>query len=1384
MAKYSEKTFLSQFSVSFNSFKVQTMAKNIFIFRMVLLLFIYSFCFKFNCVVPMVPVGEGLPFPTQIFSLSSIIFRNQNVLLFSDFNYNNGKLPLFLISPFLTKYDTREDVKSSINSTIFKDIHHFQSKAYTFCNKGTSIYFKPYLFYLNDNVKHFHAQFLQLSCLKLSNLFTIPKKETIWDFENHSDIIFSNTFVFKHYVDGAGPSQFSIIKSCKSFMFFVAFIQKYAQRRLHRVKSTKRKASVNNNLKLWMKLCLARQKLLKFCITSIYPMTADGNNVSSHQYAHISTLQIHMLNKNKRKLGQSLAQEKHYVYLSSLAFTFLLLILCGDVHPNPGPVLQPHRRHPQAESLVTGAWNVRTLLEKTRSHVRPTAVVSRELSRYNIDIAALSETRILGENRIDEVGGGYTFFLKGKDLGERHLHGVGFAIRTSLLPLLNEKYPTGVNERLMTVELHLDGCILTLISAYAPTLCSGDDEKERFYEQLNEIIREVPAANKLLLLGDFNARVGTDHESWDGVLGHHGVGQENSNGTMLLSLCTRHQLTITNTLFNQEEQFITTWMHPGTKRWHLIDYAITRTRDIHDVLHTRAMCGPCSWSDHKLVKCKMALKIKKRIHHSKAKTAPKLNVAKLRSKEVSEQLAKRLSDANGDSTGDDDVETAWSKHKDLTLSIAKATIGPVRRTHRDWFDENNDIIKPLLEELHDLKVQYIRDKDDGIIAASYKACKQAVQASLRAMQNAWWMARAAEVQAAADRRDAKSLYQGLKAIFGPKKSSYPSVKSKNGKSVITDPDKILDRWVEHFDEVLNQPSDFDSSVLEDIPQWETNHKLDEQPTLAEVEKSIKQLASGKAAGVDGIPPDVYKHGGSTIRMQLLCLYKQCWRQGVIPQDFKDADLVHLYKNKGDSKVCDNHRGISLLSIAGKIYARILLNRLMDHIQDIGLIPESQNGFMPGRSTIDPCFSLRLLQEKCMLQGQDLYLLFIDLTKAFDSVSRTGLWSLLEKIGCPDHFIKIIRSFHDGMKVTVREGNKRAEPFVVTNGTKQGCVLAPTLFSIFFSLMLFTAFKNTSKGIDIIHRFDRGLCQTNNVHFKARTKVTKAKVRDFLYADDCALAASSEDDLQELTDHFSSAAAKFGLTISLKKTEALGQSSHKSRIANPRILINGKPIKSVDNFKYLGSIVSKDCSMEPELSARIAKANSAFNKLSKRLWSKSGIRLETKVMVYKAVVLSSLLYGSEAWTLTAKQIRRLERFHLKCLRSICRIKWYHKIPDFEILDRCKIPSLQTFLDKNKLRWMGHVLRMEDTRTPKILLYGRVDKGAARQGNHLSYLNSVKALLREYAIDPSTLEEQAKNRNAWRSEVFHKTKKGHEDYINNMRDWRHRRKAGANAAQALP
>ena len=108
-------------------------------------------------------------------------------------------------------------------------------------------------------------------------------------------------------------------------------------------------------------------------------------------------------------------------------------------------------------------------------------------------------------------------------------------------------------------------------------------------------------------------------------------------------------------------------------------------------------------------------------------------------------------------------------------------------------------------------------------------------------------------------------------------------------------------------------------------------------------------------------------------------------------DLRDAkhQHQHLYKNKGDLSSCDNHRGISLLSIAGKILARIMLNRITKHILD-DVVSESQCGFRKQRGMVDMVFAIRQLQEKCVEQHQDLHLLFIDLTKAFDSVNRAAL----------------------------------------------------------------------------------------------------------------------------------------------------------------------------------------------------------------------------------------------------------------------------------------------------------------------------------------------------------------------------------------------------------
>jgi exonuclease III len=1082
------------------------------------------------------------------------------------------------------------------------------------------------------------------------------------------------------------------------------------------------------------------------------------------------------------KLRKHLVLSKRvFIIHMTLAPVFICLLLCGDIHPHPGPVLPPSSRHPGARLLNVASWNVRTLLETKRTAARPTAIVSRELARYNIDIAALSETRVLGDSELTEAGGGYTFYLKGKDSGQKRHHGVGFAIRSKLVAHLQGSLPKGINERLMTMSLPLEDTTLSIISAYAPTLASSDELKETFYNKLTDAINNIPFSHKLLVMGDFNARVGTDNTSWENVIGKHGVGNENSNGTLLLSMCSQLELVITNTIFQQANNHKTTWMHPGSKKWHMIDYVITRQRDIKDVNRTRAMCGTCVWSDHRLVKSKLALRAKSSRLRHRIKPCRKLDVSKLKSSEVRSKLAIKLQEAYAvtDSTGTSAAAT-WDTHKCITLKVAEEVLGFPERKHRDWFDENDPLIKPLLNQLHALHIDVVADKRNSIHNTAkenaYNSCKKQAQKSLRTMQNTWWEARATELQVAADHRDFRSFYQGLKAVYGPTYKANAAIKSKDG-AMLTEPAQVLDRWAEHFNGVLNQDSEFDMSVLDEIPQWDVNMSLAALPTIDEVLASIKQLTGGKSPGNDGIPPDVYKHGGTAVAEELLELFIKTWHEGQVVQDFRDASIVHLYKNKGDRACCDNHRGISLLCIAGKVLARLMLNRLIKHTENIGLIPESQCGFRPERSTDDMVFAVRQLQEKCKQQNQDLYLLFIDLTKAFDTVNREGLWRILEKAGCPPLFVRIISSFHDNMKATVREGSGKSEPFNVTSGTKQGCVLAPTLFSIFFSLMLHVAFKDTTDGVDIESRFDRGLCSTKNVHFKAKTKVTLSTIRDLLFADDCALAACSLKSLQHLCDRFATAARRFGLTISIKKTEVLYQPASGNAYVPPSVKIEGKQLNAVDNFKYLGSTISNCASIDSEITARIAKATAAFGRLTKRLWANRNIRLDTKIAVYKAAVITSLLFGCGTWSLKKQHIFRLEKFHQASLRKISRIRWFHKVTNYEVLSRCNINSLESMVDSARLRWTGHVVRMKDNRIPKALLYGRLASGVSRPGNHKTYLNSVNSTLRACGINGTHLEELASVRGSWRATTRAGIATAEADRIKCLIDKRDRRKARA-------
>ena len=169
-------------------------------------------------------------------------------------------------------------------------------------------------------------------------------------------------------------------------------------------------------------------------------------------------------------------------------------------------------------------------------------------------------------------------------------------------------------------------------------------------------------------------------------------------------------------------------------------------------------------------------------------------------------------------------------------------------------------------------------------------------------------------------------------------------------------------------------------------------------------------------------------------------------------------------------------------------------------------------------------------------------------------------------------------------------------------------------------------------------------------------------------------------MQYSMDLFSNACSNFGLTISTKKTEVMYQPAPKNLYQEPTVTVNGQRLATVDKFVYLGSTLSRSVHIDDETHARIAKASSAFGRLRSSVWERKGVSLWTKLSVYKAIVLTTLLYASETWTVYQRHAEKLNRFHLNCLRKLLRVKWQDKVPDTEILEQTGMSSIFTMLRK--------------------------------------------------------------------------------------------------------
>ena len=372
--------------------------------------------------------------------------------------------------------------------------------------------------------------------------------------------------------------------------------------------------------------------------------------------------------------------------------------------------------------------------------------------------------------------------------------------------------------------------------------------------------------------------------------------------------------------------------------------------------------------------------------------------------------------------------------------------------------------------------------------------------------------------------------------------------------------------------------------------------------------------------------------------------------------------------------------------------------------------------------------------------------FLDLKAALDSVDREVLWQCLSLKGVPQKYINLVKALYSNTTSRVRAYGELSYDFTTSSGVRQGCPLSPFLFNFIIDLLLEITLSSTEfSGIDLL---------------------PGGSLIDLEYADDIVLFGEDADKMQSLLLELSNNARMFGMRFSPSKCKLLLQDWPAS---TPELRIGSEVVERVDNFTYLGSLISPNGLVSDEISARIQKARLAFANL-RHLWRRRDIRLSIKGRVYCAAVRSVLLYGCETWPLRVEDTRRLLVFDHRCLRNIARICWDNRVSNSEVRHRVlgnDGKSVDEVMNLHRLRWLGHVLRMPEHRLPRRAMLTSVGDGwkRVRGGQTKTWHQCLKSLTsslshvgrcrllgwgpRDYRNQwLETLGDMAQNRSQWR------------------------------------
>ena len=938
------------------------------------------------------------------------------------------------------------------------------------------------------------------------------------------------------------------------------------------------------------------------------------------------------------------------------------------------------------------------------------------MEKYNVNVLGVSECRWAGQGRV-KLATGETVLYSG---GDTHQHGVALILNKISEKALIEWEP--VNNRIIKARFNSNQIKMTIIQVYGPTNVADEETKDEFYETLQAKINAVPKHDILLVTGDFNAVVGQTNAGHESIMGKHGCGIRSDNGQRLVDLCQENDLVIGGTLFPHKNIHKNTWISPDGRTKNQIDHILINKKWRGSLQDVRVCRGADVFTDHHLLVCNLKLKLKA-VKKTGSTASKKYDVNKLKNPEKLNEFKIELSNRYQilSTIPDHNIEEKWEKIKDTYCSTAEKVLGFKKNNKKEWLSD--DTWKKI-EERKEAKKRILPNnqnaEEEAQAREDYSKKDKEVKRAARKDKRKYLEDKANEAQEAANKGDLNTVYKITKQLCNKFKSNSVPVRDKNGIPLTTEREQA-ERWKEHFKEVLNRPE----PTVPAEPDANDNLNINvDPPTEAEVRDAIKALKSNKAAGIDAINAELLKADLAISSKILTAYFKEVWDKEEIPTDWTRGIIIKIPK-KGDPGDCNNWRGITLLSIPSKVLCKIILRRIDSAINEN--LREEQAGFRAGKGCIDQIFSLRTIIEQSLEWNVPIFINFIDFSKAFDSIHRESLWKIVRSYGVPDKLVKLIKAFYENYQCCIAlDNNALTDNFNITTGVRQGCILSPILFLIIIDWVMRKSTNDANRGIPWGEGFN---------------------LDDLDFADDLALLSNKQDDLQNKTNNLVKFADQVGLKVNVKKTETM----HTGADPDSPIYIDGEAVKSTKKFTYLGSVMSVEDGALSDIKARLAKARNAFSNLNS-IWRTNKYSLDLKLKIYNSNVKSILMYGAETWRFVRNDFNKLNVFHTKSLRRICKIFWPNRISNTDLFARTKSRNMEDEIKIKRWKWLGHVTRMENTKIPKVALQWRPENGRRARGRpRKTWRKTIDDDLEHLDMDWEQLEQRAQDRPNWRKFV---------------------------------